>query len=118
MSDQNATPRPPGWENASWPGKQPAPASGAQPVSGFERFIGGSPGMVAVRLLVVSLVVGAILMWLDIRPQDVFFAIERFFQRIWRMGFSAIREIINYVIVGALIVVPVWFVLRLVNMRR
>jgi hypothetical protein len=108
--------RPAGWENASWPAKQPAPE--ARPVSGFERFIGGSPGMVVVRLLVVSLVVGAILMWLDIRPYEVFHAIERFFYRISRMGFAAVREMIDYVIVGALIVVPIWFVLRLFNMRR
>lgn len=117
MSDQNP-PRPPGWENADWPDRRPALEAGAKPASGFERFLGGSPGMVALRLLVVSLVVGAILMWLDIRPDDIFYAIERFFQRIWRMGFAAIREIIAYIVVGAIIVVPVWFVLRLINMKR
>jgi hypothetical protein len=125
MTDQNTPPRaepnrPAGWENASWsakPGAAPAPTE-TPPVSGFERFIGGSPGMVAVRLLVVSLIVGAILMWLDIRPYEVFHAIERMFYRISRMGFAAVREIIDYIIVGALIVIPVWFVLRLVNMRK
>jgi hypothetical protein len=110
-------PRPAGWENANW-SAQPAPPAGARPASGFERFIGGSPGMVALRLIVVSLVVGALLMWLDIRPADVFFAIERFFYRIWRMGFAAVREVIDYIIVGALIVVPVWFVIRLMSARR
>ena len=123
MTDQNMPPRsepnrPAGWENTNWSAKPgPAPTE-ALPASGFERFIGGSPGMVFVRLLVVSLVVGAILMWLDIRPYEIFNAIERFFYRISRMGFAAVREIIDYVIVGALIVIPVWFVLRLVNMRR
>jgi hypothetical protein len=112
-------PRAAGWENTEWSGKRPmAAAADARPVSGFERFIGGSPAMVAVRLLVVSLVVGALLMWLDIRPYEIFNAIERLFYRIWRMGFAAIREIIDYVIVGALIVVPIWFVLRLFNMKR
>jgi hypothetical protein len=110
--------RPAGWDNADWSGKRPAAAADARPVSGFERFIGGSPGMVAARLLVVSLVVGALLMWLDIRPYEIFNAIERFFHRVWRMGFAAIREIVDYVIVGALLVVPVWFVLRLFNMKR
>lgn len=118
MSDQNAPPRPPGWENADWPARRPTLEADAKPASGFVRFIGGSPGMVAVRLLVVSLVVGATLMWLDIRPDEIFYAVERFFLRIWRMGFSAIRELVAYVVVGAIIVVPVWFVLRLINMKR
>jgi len=61
MSDQNAPPRPPGWENADWPARRPTLEADGKPASGFVRFIGGSPGMVAVRLLVVSLVVGAIL---------------------------------------------------------
>lgn len=124
MTDQNVPPRaepnrPAGWENANWSAKQPAPpAAEARPVSGFERFIGGSPGMVAVRLLAVSLVVGALLMWLDIRPYEIFYAIERLFYRISRMGFAAVREIIDYVLVGALIVVPIWFVVRLFSAKR
>lgn len=123
MTDRTEPPRtephrPAGWENTEWSGKRPMAAPEARPVSGFERFIGGSLAMVAMRLLVVSLVVGALLMWLDIRPYEIFNAIERFFYRVWRMGFAAIREIIDYVIVGALIVVPVWFVLRLFNMKR
>ena len=122
MMDQNAPPRseqprPGGWDNASWAANPSAPLD-ARPVSGFERFIGGSPGMVAVRLLVVSLVVGALLMWLDIRPYEVFHAIERFFYRVWRMGFAAIREMFDYILVGALIVVPVWFVMRLFSMKK
>ena len=38
----------------------------------LNRFLGGSPGGVFLRLLFVSLIVGAFLMWLDIRPWDVF----------------------------------------------
>jgi hypothetical protein len=33
------------------------------------------------------------------------------------MGFEAIREIIDYILVGAAIVIPVWLVLRLLTMR-
>lgn len=119
-------PRAAGWENADWsrnsppsPPASPAPQASQEPrASAFERFIGGNPAMVAIRLLVVSLIVGAVLMWLDIRPYEIFDAIERFFYRIWRMGFAAVREIIDYVIIGAVIVVPIWFVLRLFSMRR
>ena len=71
----------------------------------------------ALRLLVVSLVVGALLMWLDIRPWEVLRAVERLFLRLWAMGFDAVREIVAYIVAGAVIVVPVWLVLRLFSMR-
>ncbi len=81
------------------------------------RFLGGSPAAVVVRLFFVSLIVGALLMWLDIRPWEVFHAIERLAQRLWALGFDALREVLGYVIAGAAIVIPVWLVLRLMNVR-
>jgi hypothetical protein len=56
-------------------------------------------------------------MWLDIRPMDVFLSIERLFRRVWNLGFDAIREISEYIVAGAVIVVPVWLVVRLMSMR-
>lgn len=83
----------------------------------LENFLGGSPLNVFVRLFFISLVVGALLMWLDIRPLDILHGLERFLNRLWMMGFDVIRESITYILAGAVIVVPVWFVLRLMNMR-
>jgi hypothetical protein len=81
------------------------------------RFLGGSPGSVFLRLVFVSLIVGAFLMWLDIRPIDIFRGLTQFINRIWALGFDAVREVVDYVLVGAAIVVPVWLALRLLNMR-
>jgi hypothetical protein len=91
-------------------------AAGSQETALY-RFLGGSPGPVFLRLLFVSLIVGAFLMWLDIRPIDIFHAITSLIDRIWALGFDAIREILDYILAGAAIVVPVWLVLRLLNMR-
>ena len=88
-----------------------------QPDSALVRFLGGSPGSVFLRLFFVSLIVGALFMWLDIRPADVLRAITDLIDRISRLGFDAFREIIDYVLVGAAVVVPIWLVLRLLNMR-
>jgi len=85
--------------------------------STLNRFLGGSPGSVFMRLLFVSLIVGAFLMWLDIRPWDVFRGLQQLIDRLWGLGFDAIREIINYALAGAVLVVPVWLVLRLMNIR-
>lgn len=81
------------------------------------RFFGGEPIAVLLRLLVVSLIVGALLMWLDIHPRDVIRGVENFFLRIWNMGFEAVRELGQYVLAGAVIVIPVWLVMRLLSVR-
>jgi hypothetical protein len=85
--------------------------------SDLERFLGGSPVAVLVRLLFLSLIVGFFLVWLDIRPMDVLIGLRHIVERFWAAGFDAIREIAEYVAAGAAIVVPLWLVLRLLNMR-
>lgn len=115
--DDRSTPKaPPHW---TAPEQPPAPSGvRSRPQEPpLNRFLGGSPGGVFVRLVFVSLIAGAFLMWLDIRPADIFRGITDLVNRIWGLGFDAIREIANYILAGAAIVVPVWLVLRLMNMR-
>lgn len=115
--------RPPGWQDVNWgaqrqpPPQQPSLPAATDTGNAFTHFIGGSPLSVLFRLLVLSLVVGALLVWLDIQPREIFYALERFIRRVWYMGFDAIREIANYVIAGAVIVVPLWLLIRLFSAR-
>ena len=88
-----------------------------QPDTPLTRFLGGTPVNVGLRLFFLSLVVGALLMWLDIKPADIVRELLLFVDRIWRMGFHAFRDLGAYLIAGAMIVVPIWLVLRVVNMR-
>jgi hypothetical protein len=85
--------------------------------SPLARFLGGTPANVALRLFFLSLVVGALLMWLDIRPIDLVQDVVRFARRIWSLGFDALREMGDYILAGAMIVVPIWLVARLLNWR-
>jgi hypothetical protein len=116
--DRNSAPKaPPHW---TAPEQAPTPP-GVRPhlhETALNRFLGGSPGGVFLRLLFVSLIVGAFLMWLDIRPLDIFRGITDLIDRIWGLGFDAIRVVGDYILAGAAIVVPVWLVLRLMNMRN
>lgn len=84
--------------------------------NGLENFLGGSPVNVFVRLFFISLVVGALLMWLELHPMDILRGVRNFFERIYDLGFGAVREVASYVLAGAAIVVPVWFLLRLLNL--
>ena len=83
--------------------------------NGLEGFLGGSPLNVAARLFFISLVVGALLMWLELRPIDILHGVQAFFRRIYDLGFGAIQEVVSYVLAGAVFVVPAWLVLRLLN---
>lgn len=100
--------------NPNWTAR-PAAAPAAD--NALRRFLGGSPAAVFIRLFFISMIVGALLMWLDIRPLDIFRAIDRLILRLWDLGFDAIREIIEYVLAGAVIVVPIWLIARLLGQR-
>ncbi len=81
----------------------------------IENFLGGSPVNVAVRLFFISLVVGALLMWLELRPIDILHGVQAFFDRIYHLGFGAVKELASYVLAGAVFVVPAWLILRLMS---
>jgi len=81
------------------------------------RFLGGSPIAVFFRLLFASMLVGAFLVWLDISPFQIFENLRRLADYIWSLGFDAVREIGHYILAGAVIVVPVWLILRLMSFR-
>lgn len=115
MSDRYA---PPGGPAPTPPAFTQTRAGREMGESAFNRFIGGSPVAVFARLLFVSLVVGALLVWLDIRPYDLIAGLERLFRRIWALGFDAVREVIEYIAVGAAVVVPVWLVMRLLGAKK
>jgi hypothetical protein len=84
----------------------------------LHRFLGGSPLGVVLRLVVVSLIVGALLVWLDIRPAELLQEVIDLSNRLWTLGFRSLRDIAEYLVAGAAIVVPVWFVVRLLSYRR
>ena len=70
-----------------------------------------------LRLVVVSILVGALLMWLGIRPADVFEQLSELVDRLWALGFRSLRDLGDYIVAGAAIVIPVWLILRLLSYR-
>ena len=115
--NETLTERPPQSEPPHYWSQSTASRWQAQNVSPVHRFLGGSPLAVLVKLVVVSLIVGALLMWLNIRPVDVFRMLEDLADRLWALGFASFREFGTYIAAGAAIVIPVWLVLRLLSYR-
>jgi hypothetical protein len=82
------------------------------------KVFGGSPLAVLGRLILVSILVGVVLSALGLNPFDIFNSLERLIQSIWNMGFDAFRWLWRYFLLGAVIVVPIWLILRAINAPR
>ncbi len=79
------------------------------------RFFGGSPSAVIVRLILLSILVGVVLAALGFEPSNLVPSIKRFFLHIWGMGWGAVTWLWTYFLLGAILVVPIWIVVRLVR---
>ncbi len=85
---------------------------------GVNRILGDSPLRVVLKLAVASFIVGMIMASLGLSPWDILLGAREFLLRLWNMGFAAIDQFLGYILLGAVIVVPIWIVIRLLNMRR
>ncbi len=86
--------------------------------TGLSRFLGGSPAQVLLRLVFLSFVVGIILAALNLDPLDLVHMAVDFVERLWNMGFHALGRLGNYLVIGAIVVVPIWLIMRLLAMGR
>ncbi len=90
------------------------PATG----DGIHRFLGGSPLTVAFRLILLSILVGVVLAAIGFDPWNIVNSIRLLFRRIWDLGFDAINGLWRYFLLGAVIVIPIWLLSRLLGAPR
>ncbi len=81
------------------------------------RFLGGSPAMVVLRLVVVSFAVGIFLETFGIDPVTLFDDALRAARRLVEFGLTDVRQIGRILVTGAIVVAPVWLVLRLLDAK-
>lgn len=84
----------------------------------LSRFFGGSPLMVLVRLVVLSVVVGVIMAALGLDPRNILESVESLVLSLYHLGFGAIESVWRYFLLGAVIVVPLWLILRIAGGLR
>jgi hypothetical protein len=97
---------------------QTTPKETAMSNGTMTKIFGGSPLGVLGRLILVSVLVGVVLSALGLDPFDIVRSIERLFRSIWNMGFDAIRWLWRYFLLGAVLVIPIWLIMRMVNAPR
>jgi uncharacterized oligopeptide transporter (OPT) family protein len=71
-----------------------------------------------VILALLAVVVGVVLSALGITPKNFFYQINLLLQRIYDLGFGVFQSIVEYLVLGAMVVIPIWLVARLVKMAR
>ncbi|MGH6804326.1 MAG: DUF6460 domain-containing protein [Methyloceanibacter sp.] len=81
----------------------------------MERFFGGNPALVLIRLVILSLIVGVVLAALGFSPFEILDSLRRLAERIYDMGFAAVEKAFRYFLLGAVIVFPVWLVMRVLK---
>jgi hypothetical protein len=83
-----------------------------------DRFFGGPPLSVIFRLILLSVLIGVILQVLGIDPWNIFDSLRRLVLRFWDMGFDAVRWLWRYLLLGAVVVVPIWLIVRLMRVAK
>ncbi len=81
-------------------------------------FLGDTPARTLVKLAIVSFVVGIIMSALNFTPYEVWEAIRDFVIRLYDLGFDAIWRVARYFFWGALVVVPIFLLLRVMRFGR
>lgn len=82
----------------------------------LEYVLGGTPLGVVIRLLVMSFVVGLVLTVLDVNPNDIILWIEDRLRFLTSFGFETFEEAGAIILLGAVVVIPVWVVLRILRL--
>jgi hypothetical protein len=80
-----------------------------------DRFFGGSPVWVVVRLILLSIVIGVLLSALGLDPWNILQSVERLIRRIFDLGWDAVAWLWRYFLLGAVLVIPIWLIVRLVR---
>ena len=84
----------------------------------MSRVFGGPPLLVILKLVILSVLVGGVLSFLGLTPSEIYARALDTARALWHMGYDAFDMVFEYLLVGAMIVVPIWLISRLVSARR
>jgi hypothetical protein len=84
----------------------------------IQRFLGGPPLAVVGRLVLLSILVGVILAAIGLDPWNIIESVRALIVHVWDMGYDILRWLWRYFLLGAVIVVPIWLLVRLAKAPR
>ena len=83
-----------------------------------QRFFGGPPLAVIVRLTLLSVLVGVVLAAIGLDPWNIIDSVRRLIINIWDMGWDAVSWVWRYFLLGAVLVIPIWLIARFTRASR
>ena len=84
----------------------------------IEPSTGSAPGPLILKLVLLSLLVGVVLAVFDLTPWRLFHTLRYLFEELVGSGMEAVHRLLGYLASGAIIVVPIWLLIRLFSTRR
>ena len=81
------------------------------------RFLGGSLSSTFIKLIFLSIIVGAFMAFLDLTPWGLIENFVDFIRRVFGSGLAAVREVGRWLLYGAIVVVPLWLLSRVMRGR-
>lgn len=101
--------------------RRPSPYPG-QPYAGapysearrstLRRFLGGSPAAVLMKLLFLSVLVGAVMAMLGVTPGLLFWHAYDTVRALIDLGLDTFHDFGRWILAGAVVVVPLWLLSR------
>lgn len=89
-----------------------------RPRSTLYRFLGGSPLTVLVKLLVLSILVGAGMALIGLTPGRLFWHAYDTARAIIDLGLDAFQDFGSWILAGAVVVIPLWLIARLLAVSK
>ena len=105
-------------QGAPYPDEAYGPQAGPRRTSALHRFLGGSPAGVFARLLVLSVLVGAGLSTLGLTPGRLFWQAYEAARALIELAGASLHDVSGWVLAGAVVVVPLWLITRLLAVSR
>lgn len=88
----------------------------------LDRFFGGPPVRTLLWLVVLSVVIGFVLATIGLDPvtlvHRVFADFGRFVDYVLHFGSDLVGNVVRYFIYGAVVVIPIWLIARVLSYSR
>jgi uncharacterized protein DUF6460 len=82
------------------------------------QFFGESVAGTIIRLVLLSIVVGIVFSALGINLFNIVERLQQLVRNIINLGFDTFHSAFQYFLLGVVVVVPIWFVMRLLSRPR
>ena len=71
-----------------------------------------------LKLIVVSLLIGMVLAFFDAKPEELLASLGETVQSIFRVLVSMVEWMVPYILLGAVVVIPIWVIILVWRMVR